>query len=100
MEIDGITVCTPIEKLVALLERHSYVVTKRYVSDCHFHEVAIEMDGTPFEGRDAIQIAGINRVNPHLFACNCHWSTLKLNCKRRTVCFRLAQLRKARFPLK
>lgn len=96
MEIDGITVCTPIEKLVALLERHSYVVTKRYVSDCHFHEVAIEMDGTPFEGRDAIQIAGINRVNPHLFACNCHWSTLKLNCKRRTLCSRLACLRKAK----
>lgn len=96
MEIDGITVCTPIEKLVALLERHSYVVTKRYVSDCHFHEVAIEMDGTPFEGRDAIQIAGINRVNPHLFACKCHWSTVKLNRKRHTLCSRLACLRKAK----
>lgn len=96
MEIDGITVCEPIEELVALLEQHHYVMTKQSVSDFHFHEVAIEMSGPPFEGLEAIQIVDIFRVPPHLFACNCHWSTVKLNRKRHTLCSRLACLRKAK----
>ena len=81
MEIDGIKVCEPIKKLIALLERHHFVIIKQSVSDYHFHEVAIVMKGHSLLGLEDIRIRGIQRVNPNLFVCVCNWSTVKLECQ-------------------
>lgn len=78
MEIDGIEVCKPIELLVKLLEKNNFTIVKETVSDYHFHEVSIIMKGKFFKELDNIHIDNINRVNADVFACECNWSTVKL----------------------
>ncbi|MDR2056822.1 MAG: AraC family transcriptional regulator [Dysgonamonadaceae bacterium] len=78
MQIDNITVCEPIEKLINLLLNHGFVITETNISDYHFHELYVKMNGESCDNIIDIKVDGISRKDEHTFLCTCHWSTVKI----------------------
>jgi hypothetical protein len=78
MQIDNITVCEPVERLINLLLKHGFVITEKRISDYHFHELYIKMEGKNHENITNIKIDGIVKEGEDTFLCTCHWSTVKV----------------------
>jgi hypothetical protein len=83
MEIEKIKICAPIDSLVNFLIDNGFTIEERKVSDYHFHEVSINLKGPyPYtEIIERINIDKIKKVDSKTFSCECHWSTVTLNCK-------------------
>jgi len=81
MEKENIKVCVPIESLVKALLDNGFIIKESKVSDYHFHEVSINMEGAYVKMIEEINIEKIKKIDSKTFACECHWSTVTLNYK-------------------
>ncbi|MCD8177859.1 MAG: AraC family transcriptional regulator [Tannerellaceae bacterium] len=76
MEIDKVEVCKPIEAFVNYLLEHGFVIVQQKLSDYHFHEVSIRLEGPPMD-IETIQFDKIKKLDSkNVFCCDCHWSTV------------------------
>lgn len=79
MEIDKVKVCKPIEALVEVLQNSGFEIVESKISDYHFHEVFIKLKGKNTDVIRNISIQKIKNIDDKTFACDCHWSVVKLD---------------------
>lgn len=75
MNIGNIEVCQPLVNLVEFLINQGARVVEKRVHDYHFREIYVKMNGVGFEG---VSVAGIGKVKPNRYVCECHWSTVEI----------------------
>jgi hypothetical protein len=69
--------CMPIKSIIELLEQNNFKIFEEKISDYHFNEYYIKMQGKYSENIDKINIENITKGN-NMFICACHWSTIEL----------------------
>jgi ribulose bisphosphate carboxylase small subunit len=79
VKVDDIQICEPITLLIRVLIDHGFKIIEEKVSDYHFHELYIKMEGKYFNDIENLNINKITRQRMNLISCSCHWSIVELD---------------------
>lgn len=78
LQPDKIKVCNPLESLLNILLEKGFVIIKSKVSDFHFHELYIKLQGKETDQLEQINIDKIKNIDHKNFSCASHWSIVEL----------------------
>lgn len=78
LQVDKIKVCNPLESLLNILLEKGFVIIKSKVSDFHFLELYIKLQGKETDELEQINIDKIKNIDHKNFSCACHWSIVEL----------------------